>query len=389
MKKSFLSLGLVMITLGWGQVFAQNDLQVFGFFQGTVNRLKGGYSAIATVPKAVFGTDKLTLSSHNDNYTSLSMQQLNLFFRKEMNDNFTAWVNFEIAGNYSSNNKWGTFSLEEAWVNYQLNDAFNLKMGISIPRFAYLNEIKNKMPLLPYITRPLVYETAATAIDATHFIPEKAFIQAYGYLPVGDITLDYSVFVGPSEKPYIDGSGKATGGTSVDTTNFKLFGGRVGIKSGNFRAGISATFDKDNQQSTIKQDVPRTRLAFDLGYTFMNFFLDGEYISVKLDPKNYVRDQNKQFYYATLGYNISDDLFAYGTYSYMEDNDHDVLKAGMKGIILGAGYKPTDALVLKAGYANYLAENSYQLVINPALPAVNTNVDLDIKVYQLAISVLF
>lgn len=389
MKKSFLLLAFFLTCTGIGQTFAQSDLQVFGFFQGSINRLNGGYSAVASVPKAIFGTDKLTLTEKKDNYTSLSVQQLNLFFRKELNDKFTAWVNFEVIGQYNSANKWGSFSLEEAWVNYQQSDAFNLKVGISIPRFAYLNEIKNKMPLLPYITRPLVYESGLSSIDVTHFVPEKAFFQAYGYLPFGDITLDYSAFVGPSEKTYIDGSGEATGGNSVDTTNFKLFGGRVGIKSGNFRLGLSATFDKDNQQGSIKEDVSRKRFAVDAGFTMYDFFVDGEYISVGLDAKNTSQEMNKQFYYGTIGYNFSDELFAYGSYSYMKDESDRVLNAGMKGIIIGAGYKPADAVVLKIGYSNYHAENSFPVVINAAIPPVTSNVNLDYKVYQFAVSVLF
>lgn len=389
MKKSTLTLALLITIFSIPQLFAQSDLQVFGFFQTSVNRLDGGYSAIATVPKAIFGTDKLTLDEQKDNYTSLSVQQLNLFFRKEINDQFTAWVNFEVLGLFNSGNKWGAFSLEEAWVNYQQSDAFNLKVGVSIPRFAYLNEIKNKMPLLPYITRPLVYESSNPSIDGTNYIPEKAFVQAYGYFPVGNLTIDYSAFVGPSEKTYIDGSGTATGGLSVDTTNFKLFGGRVGVKYNDFRFGVSTTFDKDNMQKTLKEDAARTRLAFDLGFSMSNFFLDAEYISVKIDSDNSTVPLDKQFYYATLGYNFTDELFAYGSYSYLKDEGNNILNAGMKGTIVGAGYKPTDAVVLKLGYANYSADSSFPVVVNSALPAVNTNVNLDYKVYQLAVSVLF
>lgn len=389
MKKSSLSLALLFTLLGISQIFAQSDLQVFGFFQTSITRLNGGYSAVASVPKAIFGTDKLTLDEQKDDYTSLSVQQLNLFFRKEINEQFTAWVNFEILGLFNSSNKWGAFSLEEAWVNYQSSDAFNLKVGISIPRFAYLNEIKNKMPLLPYITRPLVYESSNPSIDGTNYVPEKAFVQAFGYFPLGNVTIDYSAFVGPSEKTYIDGSGKATGGLSVDTTNFKLFGGRVGMKYGDLRFGVSATMDKDNMQSTLKEDVSRTRLAFDFGYSIKNFFLDAEYISVKLDAKNATTSFDKQFYYATLGYNFTDEFFGYGSYSYLKDEGNNVLNAGMKGIIVGAGFKPADAVVVKLGYSNYNADSSFPVVVNPALPAVTTNVNLDYNVYQLAISVLF
>lgn len=388
MKKTKTILFVLIMALMSQSNFAQSDLQVFGFFQGSVSKLKGGYSAIADVPAMVNPTGKLVLSEKKDDYTNPSIQQLNLFFRKELNEKFTAWVNFEILGSYNSGNSWGSFSLEEAWVNYQMNNAFNVKAGLLIPRFAYLNEIKNRMPLLPYITRPLVYESSNKTINYSHFVPERAFVQAYGYIPVSDFTFDYAVFAGPSENSYISGSG-ATGGTSVDTTNFKLFGGRVGAKYSDLRFGVSFTSDKDNQQATILEDVSRTRFAFDLGYSLYNFFFDAEYIAVNLKPKNSTKNQNKLFYYGTLGYNITDDLFAYGSYSYLKDENDNILNSGMKGLIFGMGFKPLESVVIKGSYAAYYAKSSFDVVINPNIPAVNTNVDIDYKSYQIAVSVLF
>lgn len=367
---------------------AQSDLQIFGFFQASINKLNGGYTAVADVPASIFGTSKLTLDEQHNDYLSPFVQQLNIFGRKEIDQNFTAWINLEITGSYNSDMKWGSFSLQEAWVNYQNSDAFNVKAGLLIPRFAYLNEIKNRMPLLPYITRPLIYESALKDVDQSNYVPERAFAQVYGYLPAGDLTFDYAAFVGPSESSYIAGSG-AIGGNSVDTTNFKLFGGRVGLKYNDLRLGISATTDKDNQQSKLNENVQRTRLALDFGYSAYNFFFDAEYISVQLDPKNTSNDMNKQFYYGTLGYNFSDFLFAYGSYSFLKDNDSDILKTGMKGVIVGVGYRPTYSVVLKAAYSNYYGNSSFPMIINPALPEVNTTVDLNIKAYQLAVSVLF
>ena len=161
------------------------------------------------------------------------------------------------------------------------------------------------------------------------------------------------------------------------------------MKTGELRLGVSATFDKKNMQSTLKEDVSRTRLAVDLGYTLFNFFFDAEYISVKLDSKNTTRDLNKEFYYGTLGYNFSDQVFAYGSYSHVKDNADDVFSAGMTGLIAGVGYKPIDSVVLKAGYSTYFTNTSFPQLIDPRIPAVNTVVDIDYKVYQLAVSVLF
>ena len=369
-------------------IFGQSEIQIFGFFQSTLTKLDGGYTVVADVPPAIFGTSKLTLSQQHENYLSPYIQQLNIFARKEIDQNFTAWVNLEITGSYNSSLKWGNFSLQEAWINYQANDAFNIKAGLLIPRFAYLNEIKNRTILLPYITRPLVYESSISDIDQSDYVPERAFLQVYGNLNFGKIIFDYAAFVGPSESSYITSTG-AIGGNSVDTTNFKLFGGRIGIKIGEFRFGVSGTTDKDNQQNSIKEDVPRTRLAFDLGYSAYNFFFDSEFISVHLSPNNSTQNMDKQFYYGTLGYNFTDKLFGFGSYSYLKDNNNSIFKAGLKSVVFGIGYKPVEAVVVKANYSNYFGNSSFPTSLDPSLPDVNTTVDLNVKAYQIAVSVLF
>jgi hypothetical protein len=387
--KSFIRiLVLLFVMLSVNQkLFAQSDIQIFGFFQGSMNKLEGAFSAVADMP-AMLGGGKMTLKEASNNYLSVQNQQLNVFFRKEINPSFTAWVNLEVNGSFNSSKNWGSLSLEEAWINFQSSNSFNIKAGLLIPRFAYLNEIKNRMPLLPYITRPLVYEASLSrTIDLTNYVPERAFVQVYGYVPLGEVTFDYAAFVGSSESSYI--SNNATGGLSVDTTNFKLFGGRVGMKTGELRLGFSTTFDKKNMQSTLKEDVSRTRLALDLGYTVYNFFFDAEYISVKLNSKNTNRDLNKEFYYGTLGYNFTDQIFAYGSYSHVKDMADDVFSAGMTGVIAGLGYKPIDSVVLKAGYSTYFTNTAFPQIIDPRIPAVNTVVDINYKVYQLAVSVLF
>ncbi len=392
MKSKFLRVTyLTMFFSIIGSTFAQSDLEIFGFFQATIGKVDGSYSAVATVPIEIFGVDKLRLVDKSENNVNPSIQQFNLFLRKELAENFTAWVNFEILGSYNTKYKWGVFSLEEAWVNYQSSDAFNVKVGLLIPKFGYFNEIKNRFPLIPYITRPLIYESSIPSVDISSYIPERAFAQINGYFPLGELTIDYAAFFGQSEESYITGpDGAAIGGMSVDTTNFKLFGGRIGAKVGELRLGISGTIDKDNQQSTINEDVSRTRLAFDLGYSAFDFFFEGEYISVNLDAENTTRDQNKFFYYGTLGYNFTDKLFGYGTYSYMKDNDDDVIRTGMTGLIFGAGYRLIDSVVLKAAYSSFkVVDSTFPLILNPNLPAFDTNVNLDYKGFQLAVSVLF
>jgi len=97
---------------------------------------------------------------------SFSLQQLNLFFQKDIGSDWTAFVNFEFLNNFSSGRQWGSTKLEEAWVKYRANMRFNLKLGLLIPIFNNLNEIKNRTPLLPYIIRPLAYETSFGVVNS-------------------------------------------------------------------------------------------------------------------------------------------------------------------------------------------------------------------------------
>jgi hypothetical protein len=385
---------LVLLFCITQEVFAQSDLHVFGFFQTSLNRFDGGGSAVADIPTAYSpyfgGKSKYTIQEYNYNFVSVATQQLNVFFRKELTNNFTGWVNFEINGNLNTEKKWGSLRLEEAWVNYQLNDAFNVKVGLLIPRYGYLNEIKNRMPLLPYITRPLVYESSYSIINASDYVPERAFLQVSGYIPVGAITLDYAAYAGQAENAYISGvETNYAGNSSVDSVNFKLYGGRLGAKIGDLRFGISATYDKDNQQSTIKEDVPRTRLDLDLGYSAFNFFLEAEGCLVYMDPQNSTSDMDKAFIYGTLGYNFSEALFAYGMYGYLEDKADVKFKNGAQEYTLGFGYRPTESVVIKGGYSNYWAHSTQSLTLNAQLPPMNTAIDIDVKIYQLAVSILF
>jgi hypothetical protein len=116
---------------------------------------------------------------------------------------------------------------------------FNLKLGLSIPTFNNLNEINNRTPLLPYVIRPLVYETSFNEfIPIEEFVPARAFVQAYGFFPFGESKLDYAVFVGNS--PNIN-SDPERGQTGTDTTATILVGGRLGIRYRELNLGFSAT----------------------------------------------------------------------------------------------------------------------------------------------------
>jgi len=118
----------------------ETPIKIFGYFQNSFQQ----WTAFEFRPKQ----------------NSFSLQQLNLFFQKDLGTNWTTFVNFEFLNNFSSGRQWGSANLEEAWVKYRADMRFNLKLGLLVPIFNNLHEIKNRTPLLPYIIRPLAYETS-------------------------------------------------------------------------------------------------------------------------------------------------------------------------------------------------------------------------------------
>ena len=78
-----------------------------------------------------------------------------MFLGKDLGENLTALVNAEIFNTLSTSRATGALNLEEAWVRYRAGRAFNVKLGLQIPVFNHLNTIKNRMPVLPYVVRPL------------------------------------------------------------------------------------------------------------------------------------------------------------------------------------------------------------------------------------------
>ena len=274
-----------------------------------------------------------------------------------------------MVNSYSSFRDWGSFNLEEAWVRYHLGKEFKLKLGLQIPVFNNFNEIKNRTPLLPYIIRPLVYESSFNEIILLdEFTPTRAFVQAYGFLPRGEVKLDYAVYLGNS--PNInDNSGGSVSNiddeennqTGIDTTTTFLVGGRIGLRHRDIKFGLSATHDFTNLFQTGAdtlgytpaelEEVRRVRMGADLSAHIGDWDFESEYIRVRYDddlPDLLIR---LEFYYATVGYQLTEDL--YGFVSYWDEEEE--LTALGKGEIdvssVGLRYDLIDGIALKAGYA--------------------------------------
>jgi len=306
--------------------------------------------------------------------SSFVLQHLNLLLQKDLGRSWSSYVNFEFINSYNSSEDWGSFNIQEAWLRYRYDNRLNIKLGLHIPTFNNLNEIKNRTPLLPYIIRPVVYESSLEdVISLDQYVPNRAYVQAYGFLPLKRAKIDYAFYLGNS--PNIN-SDTSLGQTGVDTTDTYLVGGRVGVRYEELKVGVSGTFDQSNflfdllGRSGLSLDegeeLDRFRLGFDLSYRWGGFFFESEYIKVIHDEEGQTVDLDLYFYYGLLGYEFSDRLQGY--VMYMATEEDVLLEAEEQGIIqgpvtidedqmiriptVGLAYRITDRISAKAQYAH-------------------------------------
>ncbi|MGH7490866.1 MAG: hypothetical protein ACREOO_00575 [bacterium] len=344
---------LAVLLLVSSAAFGQTDyagLKIFGYFQASLG----------------FEEELQTQRQQN----SFTLQQLNLFLQRDLTQSWTAFINMEFVNSYSSLLNWGAFSLEEAWINYRGSDQFKLKLGLLTPAFNNLNEIKNRTPLLPYIIRPLVYESSLREVFVVEdFAPARAFVQAYGFIPAGTAKFDYAAYLGNSPNINSDNSG-SYGPTGLDTSRTFLFGSRVGMRYGFFKAGLSSTLDKEDLSplaDTLKvperelHSILRTRLGGDLSYHDTEWLIEAEFISVYYDFDRPQFNFDLRFLYGTLGYHFSERFFAYGSYWFAHGNYLPIGDESLKVPTFGVTYTLNDMIILKAQMAQVHAQRS-----NPA-----------------------
>ncbi|MDP4173376.1 MAG: hypothetical protein Q8933_05370 [Bacteroidota bacterium] len=372
------AIALTLIILSAAKTInAQSDiygLKLYGFFQTSFYQQN-------------FNMHQMSGSTETKNLNTFWQQQMNLFLAKDISSSFSTFINFELTNSFSTERNWGTFNLEEAWLRYSYSNLLNIRGGLFIPSFNNLNTIKNRSIILPYIFRPLVYETAMEQImSAANFVPQRANIEVAGELPVSDLKLNYSLYAGNSEDSYITSDSSKGGTSGTDSTKFKLIGGRIGLEYSNLKLGFSSTFDKHNQKSLGLGNVSRVRLGLDLSYSLFGFTLESEYIRVLHnltdDQKATLKgssqpagtgtnpttttdqsstatppaggpmqttDLDKKYFYSCLSYNFTDNLYVYGKYDYIKD-DASLGGMAVNGYSFGGGFKPNDDILLKLQY---------------------------------------
>ena len=383
MNLSLMRIISILFILVGSNCFGQSwssPLKVFGFFQTSFYQ-------------------SMHLGGSED-YNTFNTQQLNLFFQKNLTKKWTSFVNFEILNNFSSNKQWGSLDLEEAWIKYYAGPEFTLRLGLQIPIFNNLNEIKNRTPLLPYIVRPLVYESSfGEFLALEEMTPERAFVQTNGFIPISKSKIDYAFYIGNS--PNINDN-SFINQTGIDTTNTLLFGGRLGYRISDLKMGISATYDKTNAFKYLEpivnvaegflEKVQRTRIGGDLSYDFHNLRLESEFIMVNYEDDVDELKFDKWFHYFTLGYFIDEEVFLYYSYWFTEEYYNynnpasanlDIKNATIKVVVptVGLSYHMTERITFKGQFAQarILDSEEYKL-----LEEHKTE-----NIFSLAVSVFF
>ena len=262
-------------------------------------------------------------------YNTGGVSQGNFFITADFDDNLSTFINFELINNFSTDKEWGAFNLQEAYLKWEPNNYVNLKFGQVIPQFNSMFEIYNRTPLLPYLLRPQIYEaTIGNLVDIFDILPQKALVHLSGYMPVSDgVKLDYATYINhtvnafhssPSNdlKPYYVAYGQGA-------SPYLGYGGRVGLRVGDLKVGISASTDKGNQskfkwtegsypdnprdpkdpmdtdgdknpfeqQTADLGEITRIRIGADFSMKFAGFTLSGEYMM----NKSNIDDHNVTF----------------------------------------------------------------------------------------------
>jgi hypothetical protein len=240
-------------------------------------------------------------------------------------------------------------------------------------------------------------------------LPQKALIHINGSIPVKDIVFEYAAYAGnpPNNfifsptNPVISPSYVAYGQSGVP---YMSYGGRVGVSHDIFRVGVSFSGDRENQRNFVTSsvdgttadlgDLGRFRLGADVQVSLGKFTLSAEYMVTHTSVPKEIQDSidvwhaadpygvgpgfQKKFYYATLQYNITEAVYVYGMYDYLND-EHNPFFFGLDGYYgyhVGAGYRVNDAVVLKIQAINNKARFDVGEPVDPLR---------DYDDYQLAI----
>jgi len=159
MKKFFIVFILALFT---NSLYSQDDkLKIKGFSQSVFQNVNVDF-----------------LDERVSNYNGFLMQQTNIFLEKQIKPQIKTFFNAELINNQDHQNEFGNIALEEAWVSYHINSQHHLKFGKLIPEYGAFNIIRNRFPISPFITRPVIYENLFNAgFNIEEYVPKHAFFE--------------------------------------------------------------------------------------------------------------------------------------------------------------------------------------------------------------------
>lgn len=382
---------------------SDNDLYIFGFSQTIFSH--------KNIRDHVFPNEDNRIPFVLDierNTNSFALHQVNLFFNKPIDSRTTFFLNIEATGSYSTESQSGTFEIPEGWISHSISDELNIKVGLMLPTFNNLNEINNRLPLFPYLVRPVIYERLFDNLFVKEdYVPQQAYLQISGFTPVlKNYQLHYALQVGNSESSY---HSKLDTGRGLDTdessalyrgenlTEFLAVSGRVGISNmlETVKFGISGSYDHDNKREPRNEsiarlpvgvllpafgDIPRYRIGMDFSFSTDKWAFESEAIRVMHNhrqihetPQFRSVNLNKFFAYANLTYSYSDRLFTYVGWDHIHDHSYEFLledSPDEKGVNIpktGLGYRTSFNAVLKAQWTSIRIDRNPHLKIYTSL----------------------
>jgi hypothetical protein len=362
---------LVFCTIASGQT---EGINIFGYFQAQASNYE-------SIPSQYSSTTPVVRTMN------LGITQANVFLTKNFSPGLSSFVNFEFVNNFSSDRQWGSFNLQEAFLRYEYDETFTLKAGYFIPKFNAMYEVYNRTPLFPYLLRPLMYETQFGQLtNIFNALPSRALLQVSGVMPAGDLGIDYALYIGNPGEAFIESRNVPINPAYVpvgqNATNYKSFGGRLGLKYDVISCGVSGVLDKDNKRSFVIDldgtqtesfgDLNRQRYGADFSASWNNFTLTSELLMTTTSLTQEQKDSlqvwanipNSQVginfdvksYFVSLQYDATQKVSVYGMYELYNDNFMPFLLGlnGYGGWTGGVAYHLSDEIVLKGQYARLL-----------------------------------
>lgn len=370
----------------YGAVNAGNT-EVHGYFQTQIM-----YESLKNeIP--IFSPSGMKRNESKSDRIAADVTETDLILKNQISPKISAYADLQFLMNYSSDKMWGDFNLDEIWAKFDISNKFIIKTGYLVPVFNNMNDIKTRFPLLPYIIRPSLWESALrNNVRPEYFLPLHAALQVNGAIPVAAGKFDYAVFFGNSEFLVPKAAATRNVPAGSDSANYKLIGGRLGVRFSNVKLGVSGTYDysrndeinevitKLNSSGSKFSSLgasPRERIGVDLSFSYYGFSFESEAIGVYVQPKDkdaaiiesvvaktkntsnmITRNLSKQYVYAALTYSFLEKFDATVMSSFLRNQTKGYISHGRYDWSVMGGYHINDYVTLKLQFKEIKTLNS-------------------------------